>query len=452
MVFKRYRVQLIGRALLLIGSTGFLAMLIGWTEQLYAPAAVGVLLVFQIISLIQYAEKAPRDILHFLQAIRQADFTQQATTGDRGPLFLQLSDAYGEVLAEFKRVRGEKEEHFHYLQTVVHHIGIALISFRGDGSVVLVNTAAKRLLGQGQLRNIRDMEAWSPAFVQQLMTLESGERVILRVSQEDLDLQLAVFATRLRLKGQVHTLVSLQDIKNELEEKEMDAWQKLTRVLTHEIMNSTAPIASLAATASGMLRRTGQIAVNQENGTETRLLSDTRDALEAIERRSEALMHFVESYRSFSKIPKPVFRVVIIQDVLKDVYSLFRYQAQEHNITINVQIDPLDLELTADPELVEQILINLFLNAMDALSGQPKAQISLLGKLDRLGRPIIQVVDNGPGIPDDLQERVFIPFFTTKNDGSGIGLSLSRQIMRLHGGSLNVRSVPNQETIFTLQF
>ncbi len=293
MIFKRYRFQLVARSLLLVASAILLAYLVSWTDRFYGPLAVALAIIYQVVALVYYAEKAPRDITRFLESIRQADFSQGATASKRGPLFDQLSTAYVEVMAEFQRIRGEKEEHLRYLQTVVQHVGIALISFRSDDTVELINTAAKRLLDLRQLKNIGDLASLSTPLVQTLRRLESGEQAVVKVVLEDQELQLAVYATRFRLRGETHAIVSLQDIRGELEEKEMEAWQRLTRVLTHEIMNSAAPIASLAATAHRLLdAHLSEVSPVPEG------IEDTREALAAIERRSQALVHFTDSYGS----------------------------------------------------------------------------------------------------------------------------------------------------------
>ncbi len=447
MIFKRYRFQLVARSLLLVASAILLAYLVSWTDRFYAPLAVGLAIIYQVVALVYYAEKAPRDITRFLESIRQADFSQGATARKRGPLFDQLSTAYVEVMAEFQRIRGEKEEHLRYLQTVVQHVGIALISFRSDDTVELINTAAKRLLDLRHLKNIGDLASLSTPLVQTLRRLESGEQAVVKVVQEDQELQLAVYATRFRLRGETHAIVSLQDIRGELEEKEMEAWQRLTRVLTHEIMNSAAPIASLAATAHRLLdAHLSEVSPVPEG------IEDTREALAAIERRSQTLVHFTDSYRSFTKIPTPQFEVFPVRALFAPVHRLLRVQAEEQGIDFSTHITPETLELTADEGLLEQVLINLLLNAMDALAGRADARLELRARIDRHGRALLQVVDNGPGIPPELQERIFVPFFTTREGGSGIGLSLSRQIMRLHGGSLSVRCEPEVETVFILRF
>jgi signal transduction histidine kinase len=270
---------------------------------------------------------------------------------------------------------------------------------------------------------------------------------MVRVEEEDRTLQLAVRVSRFQLQGEPHALASIQDLRNELEEKEMEAWQQLTSVLTHEIMNSVAPISSLASTAHRRLQ------TSDENGTVSDdAAADVREAVDTIERRSESLINFVDAYRSFSDIPSPEYEVIDAEDLLDNVRRLLRAQIEEQALSVTISVDPPDLTLTADPDLLDQVLINLALNAIQAVEDQKEARIELRAYVDRRSRPVIQVEDNGPGIPSDVQEKIFVPFFTTKEDGSGIGLSLSRQIMRLHGGSISVRSTPDEGTVFTLRF
>jgi signal transduction histidine kinase len=221
-------------------------------------------------------------------------------------------------------------------------------------------------------------------------------------------------------------------------------------VLTHEIMNSVAPISSLASTASRRLQ------TNDDNGSITADEAlDAREAVDTIERRSESLINFVDAYKSFTDIPSPEFEVLNAEELLTNVRSLLRAQIEEQDLDVSVSVDPPDLTLTGDADLLDQLLINLALNALQAIEEDldtDQGRIEFRASVDRRSRPVVQVEDNGPGIPEDVQEKIFVPFFTTKEDGSGIGLSLSRQIMRLHGGSLAVRSTEGEGTVFTLRF
>jgi signal transduction histidine kinase len=382
--------------------------------------------------------------------VRYADFTRRFTTDERGPIFEDLRDAFEEVTAEFRRLRAEKERQVQYLQQVVQHLGVALITYQDDGEVEVMNTAARRLLRTGPIRHVDALDRVSDDLTEALRTLDSGDQAMVRVEEEDRTLQLAVRVSRFQLQGEPHALASIQDLRNELEEKEMEAWQQLTSVLTHEIMNSVAPISSLASTASRRLQETG------DNGSITAdQATDAREAVDTIERRSESLINFVDAYRSFTDIPSPEFDVLDAEALLNNVRSLLRAQIEEQSLDVSITVDPPDLTLTADADLLDQLLINLALNALQAIEEDPDAEqgrIEFRAYVDRRSRPVIQVEDNGPGIPEDVQEKIFVPFFTTKEDGSGIGLSLSRQIMRLHGGRLSVRSEEGEGAVFTLRF
>ncbi|GAB5519354.1 MAG: sensor histidine kinase [Rhodothermales bacterium] len=441
-LFRGYRVQVVLRVVMLTASAAGAVALVAWTEFFYLPVAIAVATVVQLLGLIRYTEQTTRSVVHFLASVHQSDFTQGTAVRSRGSVQAELADAFEQVMAQFKSIRAEREEHLHYLQTTMQHIAVAVIAFRADGRIELINTAAKRLLDVPQLTFLDELVSLSPPLLQALRTMAPGDRTVVQVPYGAHDLHLALQATQFRLRGELHTLVSLHDIGSELDEQELDAWQKLTRVLTHEIMNSAAPIASLASTAHALLA---------DSKADAETLTDARDALAAIERRSQALMHFSDSYRSFTTIEKPMFQVVQVVELIEPLATLLRRQMADEGVQFTLDITPPTLDLTADAELIEQVLLNLLLNALDAVRGQPEPRITVRASIDPRGRPLVQVSDNGSGIPDDLRERIFVPFFTTKAEGSGIGLSLARQIMRLHGGRLTLRSQPG-ETVFSLRF
>ncbi|MDZ7289245.1 MAG: ATP-binding protein [candidate division KSB1 bacterium] len=447
MVYRNFRLNCIIRVVLL-GATICLFFYLLWQTALYASLLiVAVVILYQIYSLIHYVEKTNRDLTRFLEAIKHSDFSQSFSGAGLGSSFDALKAAFNEVIGEFRRARAEKEEHFRYLQTVVQHVGIGLMAFAPDGEVALLNTAAKRLLKMAQLKNINALESFSKPLVETLRRLTSGEKALVRVEDKNELLQLAIHATEFKLREQKFTLVSLQNIQSELEEKEMEAWQNLIRVLTHEIMNSVTPIASLASTVNELLLSPpsgGKISLDS--------ISDIRGAVQTIQKRSEGLLHFVDAYRSLTRIPKPDFKIFPVSELFGRVQQLMQAHVTANAIDFFMKVEPESLELTADPELIEQVLINLLLNAIHALNGKPGGRIELTAGMDERGRVVIQVFDNGPGIIPEVLEKIFVPFFTTKPEGSGIGLSISRQIMRLHRGTITARSEPNVETVFTLRF
>jgi signal transduction histidine kinase len=447
---RRFRIQVAVRAAILAGLSGAAVYLV-IAHDLYLPGALaGIGVAVAAVSLVRYTEKIARDLTRFLESVRYADFTRRFTTDGRGVIFEDLRDAFEEVTSEFRRLRAEKERQVRYLEQVVQHLGVALITYRDDGAVEIMNTSARRLLRTGPVRHVQGLERVSDALAEALATLDSGEQAMVRVEEEDRTLQLAVRVSRFQLQGEPHALASIQDLRNELEEKEMEAWQQLTSVLTHEIMNSVAPISSLASTASRRLQDP-----DDADAIPAGRAVDAREAVDTIERRSESLINFVDAYRSFTDIPSPEFDVLSVHDLLENVRRLLRAQIEEQDLDVEISVEPPGLTVTADPDLLDQLLINLTLNALQAIEDAPDAnrgRIALRARIDRRSRPVIQVRDNGPGIPQDVQEKIFVPFFTTKEDGSGIGLSLSRQIMRLHGGTISVRSTPGEGTEFTLRF
>lgn len=447
MGYKNFRLNCIFRVFLL-GATIYVFFYLFLQTTLYATIAiVGSIIFYQIYSLVHYVEKTNRDLTRFFEAIKHTDFTQSFTGAGLGSSFDHLKAAFAEVIEEFRRARAEKEEHYRYLQTVVQHVGIGLIAFDPNGEVGLLNNAAKRLLRVTHLKNVKALESFSKPLVETLLRLRSGAKALVKADDKNELLQFVIYATEFKLREQMLTLVSIQNIQSELEEKEMEAWQNLIRVLTHEIMNSVTPIASLASTVNDLLaapKNSGEMTVDA--------IGDMRGAVQTIQKRSEGLLHFVDAYRSLTRIPQPNFRIFRVAQLFSGVEQLLRASFKEKRIDLNTKIEPESLELTADPEMIEQVLINLLLNAIQAVDGQAAARIDLVSRIDERGRVIIQVADNGPGIIPEVLEKIFIPFFTTKSEGSGIGLSLSRQIMRLHRGTVTARSTPNVETVFTLRF
>ncbi|HEY5615107.1 MAG TPA: ATP-binding protein [Bacteroidota bacterium] len=447
MAYRHFRVGVLVRIVALCGTLVLFLYLLQQTE-FYATAAVAGIVAFAlIVNLILYVEKTNRDLSRFLAAVRYGDFSQTFSASGRGTAFDDLRQSFADVMNELRKTRTQSEEQYQYLQTVVQHIGIGLVAFTQNGDVGLVNAAAKRLFQVNHLNTIHSLESVSPSLVDNLLRLKSGEKKLLRVELGNEPVQLSIYATEFRLREQHYTLVSIQNIRSELEEKEMEAWQKLIRVLTHEIMNSITPISSLASTAHEMLQRD-----DTSSAVSADTLDDVRDAVQTIEKRSEGLLHFVDAYRNLTRIPRPNFKIFRVATMFAQAELLLRVQVQNKSILFSASVEPESLELTADPELIEQVLINLLLNAIHAVQEQPEPQVRLQARLDARGKVVVEVWDNGPGITEEAQDKIFIPFYTTKENGSGIGLSLSKEIMRLHRGNIRVHAKPGSGTSFLLSF
>lgn len=438
-----YRIRLALRVAVLAGSLAGTVWVGMRTDLMATTLLLGAVSVLAAWDLFRVVDRTNRDLARFLTSVRYEDFTQTFPAAGTDS-FATLNQAFTEVIRHFKDTRAEKEEHYHYLQTVVQHVGVGLMSYKTNGDIDLYNPAAKRLFRHPNPRNIRAFEYLSAELVDVLATIRAGERRLVNITAQDDILHVSVHATELKLRDQHYMLVSLQNIQSELEEKELEAWHSLIRVLTHEMMNSVTPISSLASTAHGLLGDGRRF--SEEDA------ADVRNALDTIRRRSDGLLRFVETYRQLTRIPKPDYKILAVTSLFEDVVRLMGPDLDARGISMIIQTEPESLEVTADPDLVEQVLLNLVGNARDALEGQKDGVIVLNGLMDDRGRVVLTVSDNGPGIEASVLGSVFIPFFTTKPAGSGIGLSLSRQIMRMHHGTLTVRSDPGAMTVFSLRF
>ncbi len=439
--------------MLLTGTIFVFVYLVNKTQLTFTTIAVLLFAVVQIMLLIRHVDKTNQLLNSFLQSIRYSDFTRTFQVESTDSSLNKLKTTLNEVIRDFQSVRAEKEESYHYLQTIIQHIGIALIAYQRDGSVELINNATKRLFQVRNLPNIQVLSGYSHELVQKLLTIKHGENALVKVRDKDDLLQLSIYGTEFKIHNRNIMLVSIKNIQHELDDKEMESWQKLIRVLTHEIMNSITPISSLSSTVNGLINDIIERAgANEQNVEITEELQEISSALSTIQKRTEGLIQFVNTYRNLTRIPTPNFTIFQVSRLLNNIYELHRAELEALNIECTLIVEPPTLELSADEMLIEQVLINLIKNSMHALEHRTNARIQLRAFLNRRGKITIQVVDNGPGILPEVLDKIFIPFFSTKPLGSGIGLSLSRQIMRLHGGSLNAFSEPEKETIITLTF
>ena len=452
MIFKNFRIQIVWRTILLALTFG------GCTYYLIHGQFIGagtlvIIALIVVFNLIHYVESTNRKVTFFLESIENSDFTAKFSRDSKyGNSFRQLNKAFNHVLDAFREVRAEKEEHLQYLNTVVQYVRVGLISFDQDGKVELFNNAAIKLLGTPYIRNISELETNNSRLLKILLKLKPGDTALLKRSTNQRELQLSITATELRLRGKAFKLVSMQNIQPELQQKEVEAWQNLARVLRHEIMNSITPIVSHVETLNEILNDELSWTPDKKLLTlETTV--DITKALKTIEKRSKGLLHFVNAYRSFSEIPTPNFAFLKVHDLLERLVQLFDREIKKQEIKVQLEVKPRDLEISADHELMETVMINLFKNAIEAVGKSAKPKIELIGRVNDQSHVLIEIKDNGEGIIHEAQQKIFIPFYTTKEKGSGIGLSLSRQIIQLHHGKLSVQSDPeNRKTVFTIQF
>lgn len=396
----------------------------------------------QIFYLISFVDVSNRSVIKFLQGINYSDFSQNIPKSKLGNSFAELSSEMNKVLTNFKNARLEKEESLRYLETVVDHVGIGLISFNAKGEIGLLNRAAKKILKIQHAKNISALDNIGSGLGRFLFQITPGNKNTFKFTDNGEVIQLMIHGTEFRMKNQELKLISLYNIQAELEEKEIEAWQKLIRVLTHEIMNSITPISSLASTANAMLKNL------DKNKDEE--IGDITDALSTIQKRSDGLVNFVNKFFDISKIYKPNFQPVKVGDLFYRIRLLIDSSLAENKIEFSVSIMPENLEIVADPDLLEHVLINLIKNSIQAIGKSDSGSIKLTSEINERGRAVIKVFDNGPGISDEIIDRIFVPFYSTKKEGSGIGLSISQSIIRAHNGSMWAQSSPQKGTVLTI--
>ncbi|PHN07673.1 sensor histidine kinase [Flavilitoribacter nigricans] len=437
----RFRVNVVIRIVILV------LLLAGGVASYDGTIDLPVVLAFlltivMVFNLFYYVDQTNRDLVNFLTSIKFNDYTTTSSAAHRGRSFGQLYDGFNLINRKFQEVRAEKEANHQFLQTVVEHINIGLLCYDEDEEIVLMNKALQGLLHKSYLINLEGLRTVDEKLFATVRDLPSGERTLTKLIIDNKLLQVAIQSTELVLNKSRLKLVSFQNIQSELEGQELMAWQKLIRILTHEIMNSVAPIASLSSTLKDI--------IGEKSELDQDALKMVRHSLGVIQKRSQGLMAFTDTYRELTRIPPPKFQLVDGKELLEEAETLFRARIEAENINFQLHTPPSEVQFQGDPNLLEQVLINLIKNAMDALEGQADKVINVHLQKSTNGKVSFQVADNGPGIPAEKLDQIFIPFYTTKETGSGIGLSLSRQIMRLHKGSLEVQTVDGQGSIFTM--
>jgi nitrogen fixation/metabolism regulation signal transduction histidine kinase len=415
-----------------------------WQALGMVPAiAIGILICMQIYGMYYYINRVNRKLTLFLESIRYEDFSIRFSADNKlGKSFQALNHQFNEVLEAFRQTRAEKEANLKYIDTIVQHINIGVLSFDTEGRIELINPAAFRLLGIYRLRNISELKNMHPDLPDQLLQIRSGNKILYHTRQEQ---QLSIHAASVRLQGRLVKLISIQNIHAELQQKELEAWQNLTKILRHEIMNSVTPIVSLIGTMQDI--------VEQDISPETRqkeAIDDLQEALETIKSRSKGIMNFVNAYRDYTTLPKPQFTNVNVKDLLTSVSNLLQPELKQAGIRYHYEVESASTEIHADVAQLQMVLINLIKNAMDALEQTQAPLISVKATMNNPNQLHITITDNGPGIDADAMNKIFIPFYTTKKKGSGIGLSLSQQIIQLHGGQLRINNTNNNGTTFSV--
>ena len=447
---KSFQINIIFRIFLIVLFT----FAIGWsvfTDQSSVITIVSSLfLIISIISLIQYQNKVNEKIAYFFEAVKNEDFSQAFSEKKGDSIIRELNRNLNEVNKQIQQIKIESQQQEQYFQALIEHVGTGILTHDEKGFVIHANSAVKKLLGLGQFTHLKQLEKVDKQLIHAFANIPQNGQKLISFNGNQGHVNLSIKSSNFKNKDRNLALLSVQDINQELDEKELDSWLRLIRVLTHEIMNSIAPITSLSESISGYFHKEGETVSPTELSEKT--ISTTIRGLDIIRQQGKGLISFVESYRKLTKLPKPEKKQIKIKDFLESIITLNKPELDEKGISVSIAKIDADLAVLADEKMIAQVLINLIKNAKEALSETEHGEIELLAGINKQGRTELCVKDNGPGIPAELMDEIFVPFFTTREHGSGIGLSLSRQIMRLHGGGLSVRSKPNEQTMFCLKF
>jgi len=447
---RSQHLRLVLQVFLLLGAVFLFCFSILQTNFIGTPIISFGLVVFFTANIIRLVEKSNRDFAQFLNNISHNDFTSSSGTSRQGFSARDFIDAQKILLSKYRKLKADRTAQYEYLNMVVEHVDTALICFDSDGKIEIINNAACQLLNKKFISSLSIIAKLNKELAEALWNIGAGETKVLKIVVDNELHQLILSATEFVLLERRYKLVSLQNIKGALDEREIEGWQKLIKVLTHEIMNSMTPIVSLSRYIEGVISNED---LRSRLGDETsEQYKDLQQSIDAIASRSQGLMEFVDSYRSLSHFPVPIFDEVNVAALIERIELLLKEDLLAAKIHFSTKVDPRDICLLADANFLEQVLINLLRNAIDAVEAKPTSIIELNCSRRENGKITLQVIDNGCGISKDIIENIFTPFYTTKEKGNGIGLSLSRQLTTLNHGVLSVSSIEGEGSQFTLKF
>ncbi|MFC2136786.1 PAS domain-containing sensor histidine kinase [Bacteroidota bacterium] len=408
---------------------------------------LALLIIIQTGNLIYFVNRTNRELAKFLIYLKENDTTLAFSTKNIEKTFKALSQSFEVINQEIQDIKIEKEQKHQYLNTIVEHVGTGLISFLESGKVDLINNTAKNILNIPHLTDIKQLEKIKPGLPKIITNLHTDEQKLIKININNNIVPIAFHITIFKFGEEIIKLVALQNIKNELSEKELESWQKLTRILRHEIMNSITPITTLTTAIKRSFKKDNKPKsfneITQEN------IKDALSSVDVIEERSKGLIKFIDNYKTITSIPTIKKKEIPIKNLFENIKLLFKEHLEKVNINLLISIEPKDITINVDEKLMEQVLINLIKNSVEVIN--KKGIINLSAFQNSTNSTFIKVADNGKGISESEIDTIFIPFYSTKEEGSGIGLSLSQQIIKMHGGTISVNSIVNSGTEFTIQ-
>ena len=449
MIFRSFEAKLILRvALLLITlSTPAIVLVKGWAEALVFILPI---LVFQVYEFIHFLRQALSEFKQFIQSIHYRDFSVTFDEKHASSDLKVLRKGFNEISATFKTISREKETQYQNLQKMMELVNTGIMTYAlQTGEILLMNEALKKLLQIPFMKTVYALQKRDPALYTAVQKLQPGQTIIATAHTAQIDrraIKILLSATSFENDGIKYKLVAFQNVNEALDETESQAWQKLLNVMTHEIMNSVAPISSLADTLKNRLQESISTGVTSDD------IEDLEIGMGTIKRRSEGLLRFAETYRNLNRITSLNLGTVYVTELFANLKHLMEPTLAQKGIQLAIHSKDQNLSLQADPDLLDQALINLLVNAIEAVKESPAPAISLSASRATDGKVMLRVADNGKGMSKEVQEKIFIPFFSTRKKGSGIGLSLCKQIVMLHRGTIQVQSEEGEGTVFILRF
>ena len=446
MIFKKIEWRLLFKLVLLFAVLTAAAWFLVNKNYLYT-ALSGIAIIFLMYDIYRMLKKAQDEVKEFVESIHYRDFSRYFNV-KQAPAELQpLRKGFNEINSTFKIISKEKEVQYLYLQKILELVDTGIISYETEsGELNWMNDTFKKMMDIPYLKTIHSLEKRDAGFYKETITIRPGETKVVAITKENRQIKILLAATMFQTEGKKNKVIACQNINEALDETEARAWQKLLSVMTHEIMNSVAPISSLAGTLKNRISQANSVSnINSTN------MDDLELGLETIQRRSEGLLKFTETYRNLNKITTPNIKKIFVRDLFENLNTLMQPTLEQKKIELEVILKDTHLTALVDVNLVEQVLINLLVNALEAVKEKKNPRIVLSAAAEN-NKIVIKIADNGAGIPPELIDKIFIPFFSTKKNGSGIGLSLCKQIMLLHKGNIQVQSKEGEGTVFTLVY
>jgi len=456
-LIKKFTIQVAIRTLLILLFCLIFAFFI-LKNLWFSTAGIGTLIILQVAFLIKYVNNTNYSLVKFLEALKNEDYSVYFSPTKKGDSFAKVYDDFNLIIKIFKRNKIEKEAQYAYFKYILEHVNLGIISIKkedlftetSDAEILFLNKAACKILQIPQHKYWHRLANHVPWLVSEILKITNGGKALVDFGDETERKQLSLEVIDIQLLNAPYLIFTFQDIRSEIEQKEVEAWHNVIRILAHEMLNSFTPVSSLASTIKSITEDDKGYLLNLQ-GMSQDDIKDINIAASTIKKRSDGLLGFVADYRTISNVPIPQFNKINVKQFLSSIELLMKPLTDEANIELKLLAMPANATINADTKLIEQVLINLINNSVHALKGRknPIIKMSCLVEIDKT---ILFVTDNGQGIEEKILSQIFIPFYTTKKNGSGIGLSLSKNILKKHNGNLLVNSEAGVYTTFSLVF